>query len=74
MIKIKYYLPDQDHCRCLNHILNIVMDNKKLGKPKIAKVVKEMLKVSNYPSVNNLFAEALRQETSKQHKKELTQI
>ena len=52
MIKIKYYLPDQDHCRCLNHMLNIVMDNKKLRKPKIAEVLKEMLKVLNYPSVN----------------------
>ena len=52
MIKIKNYLPNQDHCRCLNHMLNIVMDNKKLRKPKIAEVLKEMLKVLNYPSVN----------------------
>ena len=60
MIKMMEYLPTMEHSKCLNHILNTVVENEVLAKPEIRKVVDMVRKVTNYSSHSILFCEAMR--------------
>ena len=73
MLKMMEYVPaDVHHCRCLNHIMNTVVDSEILEKPETESVIRAVRKVTNYHST--LFSEAVREECRTQNKKELTLI
>ena len=60
-----------EHCKCLNHILNLVVCNEILEKPEIKRVIEIMRKISYFPNQSNLFAEAIRSKCQEKGRKVL---
>ena len=57
---LEFAPPDMDQIRCLNHILNTIVQDELLKGPQVKSLISNVRTVSNYSHRSTLFAEDLR--------------
>ena len=62
MLRMMDFLPnDMEHVGCLNHVLQLVVNDEVLGKPELTGIIANMKAVANYASVSVLLSSAIKE-------------